>query len=313
MDTKPMLLRFSVFLLAASAVWAGFSQQLTSIEAASAIELNQVSTSGISALGSAIAGDRGQVIAQQKPASSGQVKQGEVYKLMNGGATRTRQSSTVRANTNPRTDLIPRDILTTDTTAKAEILFKQQDTIVRLGEATSFVFPEGLREYQLNNGTIVSMIRPGKGGGTVKTPQASVVARGTGMYIQQCSDRKVALFAILTNNNAEVEPTRVVNGRGDRVSLRAGQLVRVVDGTIQSVQTFNLRSFYQNNPMGAGLGPNQENVVNESPTDVQPVFREVRQETIAAVNGQSENGFDFPNGIPDVCGNGQTKPVRGLW
>lgn len=307
MDTKPMLLRFSFFLLAASAVWAGFSQHLTAIEAASAIESNQLSPSGMETEGSAIATSQSQIIAQQ-----GQVKQGEVYKLMNGGATRTRQSSAVRAKTNPRTDLIPRDILTTDTTAKAEILFKQQDTIVRLGESTSFVFPEGLREYQLNNGTIVSMIRPGKGGGTVKTPQASVVARGTGMYIQQCSDRKVALFAILTNNNAEVEPTRVVNGRGDRVSLRAGQLVRVVDGTIQSVQTFNLRSFYQNNPMGAGLGPNQENVVNESPTDVQPVFREVRQETIAAVNSQSEGSFDFPNGIPNVCGNGQA-PVRGLW
>lgn len=307
MDTKPMLLRFSFFLLAASAVWAGFSQHLTAIEAASAIESNQLSPSGMETEGSAIATSKNQIIAQQ-----GQVKQGEVYKLMNGGATRTRQSSAVRAKTNPRTDLIPRDILTTDTTAKAEILFKQQDTIVRLGESTSFVFPEGLREYQLNNGTIVSMIRPGKGGGTVKTPQASVVARGTGMYIQQCSDRKVALFAILTNNNAEVEPTRVVNGRGDRVSLRAGQLVRVVDGTIQSVQTFNLRSFYQNNPMGAGLGPNQENVVNESPTDVQPVFREVRQETIAAVNSQSEGSFDFPNGIPNVCGNGQA-PVRGLW
>ena len=307
MDTKPMLLRFSVFLLAASAVWAGFSQHLTAIEAASAIGSNQLSPSGMETEGSAIATSQSQIIAQQ-----GQVKQGEVYKLMTGGATRTRQSSAVRAKTNPRTDLIPRDILTTDSNAKAEILFKQQDTIVRLGESTSFVFPEGLREYQLNNGTIVSMIRPGKGGGTVKTPQASVIARGTGMYIQQCSDRKVALFAILTNNNAEVEPTRVVNGRGDRVSLRAGQLVRVVDGTIQSVQTFNLRSFYQNNPMGAGLGPNQENVVNESPTDVQPVFREVRQETIAAVNSQSENGFDFPNGIPDVCGNGQA-PVRGLW
>lgn len=307
MDTKPMLLRFSFFLLAASAVWAGFSQHLTAIEAASAIESKQLSTSGMETEGSAIATSQSQIIAQQ-----GQVKQGEVYKLMNGGATRTRQSSAVRAKTNPRTDLIPRDILTTDSNAKAEILFKQQDTIVRLGESTSFVFPEGLREYQLNNGTIVSMIRPGKGGGTVKTPQASVVARGTAMYIQQCWDRKVALFAILTNNNAEVEPTRVVNGRGDRVSLRAGQLVRVVDGTIQSVQTFNLRSFYQNNPMGAGLGPNQENVVNESPTDVQPVFREVRQETIAAVNSQSEGSFDFPNGIPNVCGNGQA-PVRGLW
>ena len=307
MDTKPMLLRFSFFLLAASAVWAGFSQHLTAIEAASAIGPNQLSPSGMETEGSAIATSQSQIIAQQ-----GQVKQGEVYKLMTGGATRTRQSSAVRAKTNPRTDLIPRDILTTDSNAKAEILFKQQDTIVRLGESTSFVFPEGLREYQLNNGTIVSMIRPGKGGGTVKTPQASVIARGTGMYIQQCSDRKVALFAILTNNNAEVEPTRVVNGRGDRVSLRAGQLVRVVDGTIQSVQTFNLRSFYQNNPMGAGLGPNQENVVNESPTDVQPVFREVRQETIAAVNSQSEGSFDFPNGIPNVCGNGQA-PVRGLW
>lgn len=307
MDTKQILSRFSFFLLAVPAVSAGFFQQLTLIEAASAIESKQLSASGMETEGSAIATSQSQIIAQQ-----GQVKQGEVYKLMNGGATRTRQSSAVRVNTNPRTDLIPRDILTTDTTAKAEILFKQQDTIVRLGESTSFVFPEGLREYQLNNGTIVSMIRPGKGGGTVKTPQASVVARGTGMYIQQCSDRKVALFAVLTNNTANVEPTRVVNGRGDRVSLRAGQLVRVVDGTIQSVQTFNLRSFYQNNPMGAGLGPNQENVVNESPTDVQPVFREVRQETIAAVNSQSEGSFDFPNGIPNVCGNGQA-PVRGLW
>lgn len=248
MDTKQILSRFSFFLLAVPAVSAGFFQQLTLIEAASAIESKQLSASGMETEGSAIATSQSQIIAQQ-----GQVKQGEVYKLMNGGATRTRQSSAVRVNTNPRTDLIPRDILTTDTTAKAEILFKQQDTIVRLGESTSFVFPEGLREYQLNNGTIVSMIRPGKGGGTVKTPQASVVARGTGIYIQQCSDRKVALFAILTNNNAEVEPTRVINGRGDRVSLRAGQLVRVVDGTIQSVQTFNLRSFYQNNPMGAGL------------------------------------------------------------
>ncbi|WP_449418577.1 hypothetical protein [Phormidium nigroviride] len=307
MDTKQILSRFSFFLLAVPAVSAGFFQQLALIEAASAIESKQLSASGMETEGSAIATSQSQIIAQQ-----GQVKQGEVYKLMNGSATRTRQSSAVRVNTNPRTDLIPRDILTTDTTAKAEILFKQQDTIVRLGESTSFVFPEGLREYQLNNGTIVSMIRPGKGGGTVKTPQASVVARGTGMYIQQCSDRKVALFAILTNNNAEVEPTRVVNGRGDRVSLRAGQLVRVVDGTIQSVQTFNLRSFYQTNAMGAGLGPNQENVVNESPTDVQPVFREVRQETIAAVNNQSEGSFDFPNGIPNVCGNGQA-PVRGLW
>ncbi|HLO51217.1 MAG TPA: hypothetical protein VK211_22575 [Kamptonema sp.] len=307
MDANQMLSGFSVFLITVPAVSAGFFQQLTPIEAASAIESKQLSPSGMETEGSAIATSKNQIIAQQ-----GQVKQGEVYKLMNGGATRTRQSSAVRAKTNPRTDLIPRDILTTDTTAKAEILFKQQDTIVRLGESTSFVFPEGLREYQLNNGTIVSMIRPGKGGGTVKTPQASVVARGTGMYIQQCSDRKVALFAILTNNNAEVEPTRVVNERGDRVSLRAGQLVRVVDGTIQSVQTFNLRSFYQNNPMGAGLGPNQENVVNESPTDVQPVFREVRQETIAAVNSQSEGSFDFPNGIPNVCGNGQA-PVRGLW
>ena len=125
MDAKQILSGFSVFLLTAPAVWAGFSQQLTPIEAASAIEFNQLSPS-------AIAVSQSQVIAQQA-----QVKQGEVYKLMNGGATHTRQSSTLRAKTNPRTDIIPRDLLTTDTTSKAEILFKQQDTIVRLGESTS--------------------------------------------------------------------------------------------------------------------------------------------------------------------------------
>uniref|UniRef100_A0ACD5H1T9 Uncharacterized protein n=1 Tax=Desertifilum tharense IPPAS B-1220 TaxID=1781255 RepID=A0ACD5H1T9_9CYAN len=71
----------------------------------------------------------------------------------------------------------------------------------------------------------------------------------------------------LTNSSV-----RVSNPNSENVtSLRAGQTVSVIDGTMSLVQNFDLERFYQTSGLAVGLGPGQENLL-----DVEiPAVREI--------------------------------------
>lgn len=190
--------------------------------------------------------------------------------------------------------LVPQDTLMTAARSRADLRFNE-GTLARTGPGTLFRFAPGKRRFELINGTALIMIRPGRGGGVVRTSVATVIAKGTALWIRHDSARRITFVGALTGNPAG--PVTVCTGycsdihkaEGDvTVELKPGQLVSIVDGEMGSVEDFNLRVFYQACTLSAGLGPGQEPLVAQESPEVQETLNMVRAETSAAWTDQSQ-------------------------
>ncbi len=217
------------------------------------------------------------VLAQQQL-----LTRAEVYKLVN-------QVQLLLRNQPPRLAklsdvLISQDALRTTPRSKAELLFNE-GSLVRIGANAMFRFVPGTRSFQLRNGTVLAMFRPGSGGGKIITPEAIVVGRGTVMWVRHDSTSQTTLVGALTNNPPS--PVMVSNGKGEgEVQLRAGERVSVIDGVVGQVKDLNLQTFHQTCELAAGLGPGEEKLVAKESPDVQETLNAVRSETLAALTNQ---------------------------
>ncbi len=203
--------------------------------------------------------------------------------------------------------LVPQDTLMTAARSRAELLFNE-GSLARTGPGTLFRFAPGKRRFELINGIALIMIRPGRGGGVVRTSVATITAKGTALWIRHDSARKITFVGALTSNPAG--PVTVCAGYcSDQfklesdvtVELNPGQLVSVVNQEIGPIQDFNLQTFYQACTLSTGLGPGQEEVAQELP-EVQETLNMVRTEALAAWTEQSIRPQGLPTDFdPSLC------------
>ncbi|MEL6816606.1 MAG: hypothetical protein AAFP03_17630, partial [Cyanobacteria bacterium J06598_3] len=82
---------------------------------------------------------------------------------------------------------------------------------------------------------------------------------------------------------------RVFDPQGETVStLDGGQTITVNNGQLGQVKSFDLREFYATSTLAAGLGPNQEYLLDQQPEAVQEVLRTVRAETQKSIARQDQ-------------------------
>jgi hypothetical protein len=173
-----------------------------------------------------------------------------------------------------------------------------EGTLAWAGSNTTFEFRRGLNELDLIRGRVLHISSPGssrrKGleekGETVgtalsiRTSEAEVTATGTTFFIDRNPDSKTTRIGVLANSPDS--PVAVNGTRQGTSELRAGQVVSVVDGVVGTVVDFDLLWFYRTSQLAAGLGPGQENVVDQKPTSVQRTLEAVRTQTLAAIEEQ---------------------------
>ena len=69
--------------------------------------------------------------------------------------------------------------------------------------------------------------------------------------------------------------------------LQPGQLITAENGVLGPVQTFSLATFYRTSSLAQGLGPGQEEFVEQQPPRVRDILNKLRPFTIAAVENQT--------------------------
>ena len=213
------------------------------------------------------------------------LEQATIYKLINTALINESQAKL-------EDTLLPQDILQTQPNSRADLLFNE-GTIARATANTRFRFEPGLRRFQLTDGTELFVIRPGNGG-TIETPTAQINVPGTALFVQHEPNDNRTRVGVLTNH-----PTggvQVANSQGeDTVELNGGEIVTVTDGVVGSVQTFDLRVFYETSQLTSGLGPGCQDQSPAGPSAAQATLNAVCPETLAALRQQQAN---IPSDVP---------------
>ncbi|MGB7087094.1 MAG: FecR family protein [Phormidesmis sp.] len=209
----------------------------------------------------------------------------EVYTLQND-VTLNRQNRGTWSRASVGDRMVPQDALRTGARSRAELIFNE-GTLVRTGEGTTFRFPAGQRSFELINGSTLLMIRPGLGASRITTPEASIVASGTALFVQHDPARNASVVGVLTESPAG--PVTVTDASGEvSVQLNAGQFVSVANGVVGFIEYFILPVFYDSVEMAAGLAPGQEAFVSQQSAAVQETLNAVRAESLPPFNAQVE-------------------------
>lgn len=207
----------------------------------------------------------------------------EIYKKQNQ-VELERQNQGVWTSATVGDILVPRDAVRTAARSQAELLFNE-GTLVRTGEGTIFRFPPGKRRFELVKGATLIMIRPGMGTSILTTPQATIVSKGTALFIQHDANRNASLVGVLTNSPKG--PVKVMDQEGNvAVELRAGQFVSIINGVVGIVEYFILPMFYDSIELAAGLGMGEENLAAQEAPEAEATINAVREEALAPLRNQ---------------------------
>lgn len=208
----------------------------------------------------------------------------EVYKLRNQ-VELSRQKRPVWNPAKLGDSMIPQDALRTGANSRAELLFNE-GTLVRAGSGTIFRFSPGKRNFELDSGSALIMIRSGQGESTIQTPEAKVVSQGTALFLQHDPQRNSSLIGVLTSSKAG--PVRVSSANGEvTLELSAGEFVSIINGVMGLVEHFILPMFYENIELAAGLGAGQENLIARESPEVHKTISLVRAEALASLQNQA--------------------------
>lgn len=212
------------------------------------------------------------------------LKRAEVYKLRNK-VELSRQNRPVWNPAKLGDSMIPQDALRTGANSRAELLFNE-GTLVRTGAGTIFRFSPGKRNFELDSGSALIMIRSGQGESTIQTPEAKVVSQGTALFLQHDPQRNFSLIGVLTSSKAG--PVRVSSANGEvTLELSAGEFVSIINGAMGLVEHFILPMFYENIELAAGLGAGQENLIARESPEVHKTISLVRAEALASLQNQA--------------------------
>ncbi len=195
--------------------------------------------------------------------------------------------------------IAPLDRFRTTASGLAQIWFTNQNVGLRQGSNTvSWFRSETACRIYLQTGTALSFLRR-PGGCSIDTPEGTAYARSTAFFVRHSPETRTTQVGVLTNSTDGGGSVEVTGREGDRtVELRAGQVATIQDGVIAAIDFFDLQRFYDTSDLAAGLGPGQDDLIEREPPDVQEVLREVREETLAALDDQSD-WADVPD-IPDI-------------
>ena len=209
----------------------------------------------------------------------------EIYTLRND-VTLNRQNSGSWLAATAGDRMVPQDSLRTGARSRAELIFNE-GTLVRTGEGTTFRFPSGQRSFELIDGSTLLMIRPNLGASRINTPEATIIARGTALFVQHDAAKNSSVVGVLTESPAG--PVTVTSADGEvSVQLNAGQFVSVANGAIGLIEHFILPVFYDTVDLALGLAPGDEAYVSQQSAAVQETMNAVRAESMPPLNAQVE-------------------------
>lgn len=110
------------------------------------------------------------------------------------------------------------------------------------------------------------------------------------MVVHDASQGTTQVFALTSG-----DVTVIGLSNNETVDLLGGQTVAVAAGEVGEVQEFDLQAFYRSVPLAAGLGPEQEAIVQQQPETVQQTLNQVREATLSAVRRQERRLEGFGN------------------
>ena len=132
------------------------------------------------------------------------------------------------------------DALKTARASRAELKFND-GTLAKVGEYATFRFTPNTRRFDLQNGTYLFLVPPGRGTTEFYTPNARAGVRGSALFLRYDAETETTTMGALTNN--PLGPMDITVG-GQQQPLYAGQMAIVVKNKIDRVETFDLRTFY---------------------------------------------------------------------
>jgi hypothetical protein len=170
--------------------------------------------------------------------------------------------------------LRPGDALATARASLAELRFNDQ-SVARIGEQALFYFTPNTRTFDLRNGTVLLMIPRGQGVTRMKTPNAAAGIKGSALFVRYNQATNTSFFGALTQSQIEISNHDQTQTR----VLQPGEMATVVNNQLVSVQTFDLKTFYETSTLVEGLQLNQ-------PNGADPSLDGVREETSDALKKQ---------------------------
>ncbi|WP_236577839.1 FecR family protein [Trichormus variabilis] len=174
--------------------------------------------------------------------------------------------------------IIPGDGLSTGRASLADLRFND-GSLARVGEQAVFQFMPRTRNFRLSNGTVLLLIPPGRGQTRIQTPSATAAIRGSALFIRYDQKTDTTIIGALTNSGIAVSN----KDASQTQPLKAGQLLVLVKGEIQSLYDFDLQNFYETSDLAEGLDLTGKN----SSATPDPAIAGVRAEIMAALATQS--------------------------
>ncbi|WP_339381596.1 FecR domain-containing protein, partial [Brasilonema bromeliae] len=209
----------------------------------------------------------------------------------------------------------PGDKLSTGRSALADLRFND-GSLARIGEQAVFQFLPQRRNFNLDHGTVLLLIPPGRGQTRISTPNAAAAIRGSALFVRYDQETDTTIVGALTNSGIQVSNKDASQKR----ELQAGQLIVLVKGELKGLYDFDLRTFYETSTLVRDLNLTLRNGIPNS----DPAIASVQAETAAAVAAQSpvagqdvvENPpFVKPTTSPNLPSNNITRdnsPVPGI-
>lgn len=151
--------------------------------------------------------------------------------------------------------LVPEDLLHTGQTSLAQMLFND-DSLVRVGQNSTFTFAPETRQFQLDAGVMMMITPPGAGGAEVITPTAIAGVQGSLLTVTarlREDGKQTALISSFTSPAELFNRDRQVIGQ-----LNPRQMALVVDGEVVAIANFNACATVSGSPILQGLAKNHD-------------------------------------------------------
>ncbi|MGK7947658.1 MAG: FecR domain-containing protein [Xenococcaceae cyanobacterium] len=222
----------------------------------------------------------------------------EIYKLRNQ-VELSRRNRPVWNPAKLGDNLAPQDAIRTGANSRAELLFNE-GTLVRTGAGTIFRFSPGKRNFELDSGSALVLIRPDRGESVINTPEATISSQGTALLVQHDPQANSSLVGVLTSGGTA--PVKVTSADGTvTIELSPGEFVAIINGIVGLVEHFILPMFYENVELASGLGTSQATLMERESPEVQKTLELVRAEALEPLQNQAAwlKGFCRLNINPD--------------
>lgn len=196
------------------------------------------------------------------------------------------------------------DALRTARESRAELRFND-GSLARIGERATFRFTPDTRNFQLNNGTVLLLIPPGRGRSTIQTPNAVTGIQGSALFVRYIPETDTTIVGALTDNPDG--PMVLFNRDGtEQQALRANEIGVIEGGQITELYQFDGTLFWQS----SGLAEGFNYLTDSSGSDALDAVRQEIREAIAnqrPLNGEGviENPSSFSRPAPEAA----TPPV----